>query len=99
MTRLEAAILLGHAKFSMPFIEAGMAEDYEGKLYRGLSVEQAHQLADSVLPRGRLGRVRLVLYPPTSARATAFIAAVLRSIEEDKNEAPLQRIYGITTPR
>lgn len=82
MTSLEAAILLGHAKHVMPYIEAGMAEDYQGKLYRGLSAEQAHQLADSVLPRGRRGRVRLVLYPPASARATAFIAAVLRAVEE-----------------
>lgn len=82
MNTLEAAALLGRAKHVMPFIEAGMAEDYEGKLYQGLSAEQAHELADSVLPRGRRGRVRLVLYPPASARATAFIAAVLRAIEE-----------------
>lgn len=82
MTPLEAAVLLGQVKHAMPFVEAGIAEDCELKLYYGLSTEQAHHLADSVLPRGRRGRVRLVLYPPASARATAFIAAVLRAVEE-----------------
>jgi hypothetical protein len=82
MTPAEAIALLGAAKFVMPTPEAGLAEDFELKLLRGLSAEQAHHLADSVLPRGRLGRVRLVLYPPASARATAFIAAVLRAVEE-----------------
>lgn len=97
MTSLEAAVLLGLAKHSMPSIDAGVAEDCEVRLYHGLSAEDAHHLADSVLPRGRRGRVRLVLYPPASARATAFIAAVLRAVEE-KDEIKTSDIFWVPPP-
>ena len=53
MTREEAADLLAVAKHVMPWVEAGAAERYEMKLRCGLSIEEAHQLADLVLPRGR----------------------------------------------
>jgi hypothetical protein len=81
MTSLEAAVLLDQAKHAMSLVDAGVAEDCALRLFHGLSAEDAHRLADSVLPRGRAGRVRLVLYPPKSARALSFIAAVLRAIE------------------
>lgn len=38
--------------------------------------------ADYVLPPGRRGRVRLSLMRPEEARATAFVAAVLRAVED-----------------
>lgn len=82
MTKEEAADLLDVARRSMRWVESGMAEDYARRLRRhSFTAEHAHQIANYVLPRGRLGRITLVLNPPDSARAIAFIAAVLRAVE------------------
>lgn len=85
MTAQEAVAILGAAKHVMNdmgglMVEAGQAENAECLLYRNPSRELAHQLADSILPPGKRGHVRLVLYPPQNARATAFLAAVLRAV-------------------
>lgn len=84
MTASEAADLLDVARKSMRWLEACTSEEYALRFRRGLSAENAHKMADYVLPRGRHGHIRLVLYPPDVARATAFIAAVLRAVEEEK---------------
>lgn len=84
MTRNEASDLLRMAKWVMVdtgmTLEAQIAEDAELLLLRG-SVEHAHAHADFVLPKGRRGRIWLVLLAPNKARAKAFTAAVLRAVD------------------
>jgi hypothetical protein len=85
MTPHEASRILGTAKWVMldmgMTIEAGEAEDAELFLLRNPTPEEARTYADFVLPKGRRGRVKLLLCRPEQARAIAFIAAVLRTVE------------------
>jgi hypothetical protein len=84
MTPAEASRILCKAKWvmldmGMP-MEAHEAEQAELRCLR-FSVEDLHAYSHFVLPKGRRGRVRLLLCRPEQARAIAFIAAVLRSVE------------------
>ena len=80
----QAARILARAKWVMHDmgcgIEAGQAEDAEMFLYNSPTVDDCRARSDYVLPRGKRGRVLLVLLPKPAARATAFIAAILRSV-------------------
>lgn len=86
MTPREASKILAAAKHVMEDmglrIEASEAERIEAMLWFGLEPDDIKRLADYVLPRGRRGRIRLVLLAPEQARAVALIACVLRSIDE-----------------
>lgn len=86
MTSAEAEGMLRRAKWVMYdmrlIAEAADAERVECLLASGVSAKTAHKYADYILPRGYRGHVRLVLLSPQRARATAFIAAILRAIEE-----------------
>ncbi len=86
MTTNEAADLLEKAKFVLSDMgldyAAGEAERYETDLRSPwANAETAHAWANYVLPPGRRGRVTLCLNRPETARALAFIAGVLRTIE------------------
>lgn len=85
MTREEALRIVEPLKWVILdarfMVAAGWYEDVELRLHT-FSVQEIHQFADFVLPRGRRGRVMLVLRDPYEARALAFLAALLRSIEE-----------------
>lgn len=85
MTRADAQTILAAAKWTMldmGLIGAACAcEDAEVRLlWKPVPLEAIRAYADSVLPRGRRGRIKLVLNRPETARAEAFVAAVLRSI-------------------
>ncbi len=84
MTRREAENLLYRASIVMDKMglghAAGVAEDMAMRLGVRLEVEHIRGWADHILPRGKRGRIVLVLSTPPTARALAFIAAVLRSI-------------------
>lgn len=93
MTPAEAVELLRAAKWVMEDmglkVEASQADlaelDLANWARRGEAPERIRELcrarADYVLPRGRRGRVKLALWPRPAARACAFIACVLRSVE------------------
>lgn len=60
---------------------AGMYEDAEIKLVWGhLIPAQCHIYANMVLPKGRRGRVRLILHTKMEARALVLLRWLLRSI-------------------
>lgn len=84
ITAWEGSEILAIAKYVMHDlgcgIEAGEAEDAELFLARIPTVAQCRARADFVLPPGKRGRVLLTILPPPAARATAFIAAILRAV-------------------
>jgi len=84
ITAQKAAYILRVAKWVMHdmgcCIEAGDAEDCELFLMRDPTIEDCRARADYVLPPGKRGRIKLVLYPRPAARAAAFIAAILRAV-------------------
>lgn len=85
MRRAELVDLLFTMKFALSDLGyGGLAGAYEDAEFcvRRASVEDCHRYADFVLARGRRGRVTLVLSPPYVARATAALAALLRSVVE-----------------
>lgn len=85
MTLTEARMILGEAVdvlCGMGLIGAAVdAERAQMMLYEIARPERALEYADLVLPPGYRGRVKLTLHGREHARALAFIAGVLRSIE------------------
>ncbi len=88
MNRQETIEALRTAKWALCDLgqvdAADIAEQAEINLdHFKMTPEVARKLADYILPRGKRGRIKLVLGPPQYARAIAFIAAVLRSFEDE----------------
>lgn len=87
VTRQEAENLFWSAKWVLSDMGygcsvAGLAEDLELRIAH-LDASDRRSLADLVLPPGRAGRCKLVLYPPEEARAFAFFRAVLLSVKDE----------------
>ena len=86
MKKIEAIHLLFIAKFVLSDMgmpqEAYEAEQAEIRLRGYFTAQNAREYANYILPNGYKGHVILVLNRPEVARAIAFIAAILRSIED-----------------
>lgn len=83
MTRNELASLLHKLMWALDDAgHKGEAWDYEEAYERVLSKMSDEDLArfsEHFLPKGKRGRVRLVLDNPYRARATAFLVCLLRN--------------------
>ena len=93
MTRAEVVNYLSRLKFFLVdqgcTALAGMYEDAEIKLVADkLSPAQCRIYAYILLPRGRRGRVSLVLHRPIEARALVLLRWLLCSVEAVRSIAP-----------
>lgn len=87
MTKEEADFLLHHLKFYLAdegFVVCAIEAERTQERIKHLTSQQAKEYANFVLPPGKRGRVRLVLYQPYEARGYVLIAAILKNIEEKK---------------